>query len=178
MMISTGRGVAIVMPSGIAIDDVVAVAECDLQILALHGGAVADAVDLQPLLETLGDTGDEIGDQRARGAPLRAGALGLIARIDLDLAVVELHRDVVRDNDRQCALRAFDLHGLAFDIGGDARRHRDWFFADTGHQNTVQRISPPTLASRAAWSAMTPFGVETMATPRPLLMRGRFLTEV
>jgi hypothetical protein len=42
----------------------------------------------------------------------------------------------------------------------------------------LERISPPTLASRASWSAMTPFGVETMATHRPLLMRGRFFTDV
>ena len=109
---------------------------------------------------------------------MRARALGLDARIDLDLAAIELDRDVVVQRDLQRALRALHLDGLALDIGGDAGRDRDGFFADTGHQNTVQRISPPTLASRASWSAMTPFGVETMATPRPLLMRGRFLTEV
>src|SRR5581483_7293444 len=119
----------------------------------------------------------QVGDQRARRAPLRAGPLGLVARIDLDLAAIELDRDVVRRHDRQGALRAFDLDGLAFDVGGNARRHRNCSFSDTGHQNTVNRISPPTLASRAAWSAMTPFGVETTATPRPLLMRGRFFTD-
>jgi hypothetical protein len=41
----------------------------------------------------------------------------------------------------------------------------------------VNRISPPTLASRAAWSAITPFGVETIATPRPLLTRGSARTD-
>ena len=55
---------------------------------------------------------------------------------------------------------------------------RDRSFTDPGHQNTVHRISPPTLASRASWSAMTPFGVDTIVTPSPLLMRGMFLTEV
>ena len=155
-----------------------AVAERDLQVLALHRGAIADAVDLEPLLKTFGDAGDQIGDQRARRAPLRAGALGLEARVDFDLPVVELDQYVVVQHDLQRALRAFDLDRLAFHVGGDAGRDGDWFFADTGHKNTVQRISPPTLASRASWSAMTPFGVDTMATPRPLLMRGRFFTEV
>src|SRR5580704_2932954 len=163
---------------GDRIDDVVAIAERDLQILALHRGAIADAIDLEPLLEAFGDAGDQIGDQRARRAPLRAGALGLEARVDFDLAAVELDQYVVVQHDLQRALRAFDLDRLAFHVGGDAGRDGDWLFADTGHQNTVQRISPPTLASRASWSAMTPFGVETMATPRPLLMRGRFFTEV
>src|SRR3984957_18791357 len=163
---------------GDQIDDVVAIAERDLQVLALHRGAIADAVDLEPLLETFGDAGDQIGDQRARRAPLRAGALGFETRIDLDLAAVKLHGDVVVQHHLQGALGTFDLDRLALDIGGDAGGDGDWFFADTGHQNTVHRISPPTLASRASWSAMTPFGVETMATPRPLLMRGRFFTEV
>ena len=43
----------------------------------------------------------------------------------------------------------------------------NWFLADAGHgdflairaQNTVQSTSPPTLASRASWSAITPLGV-------------------
>src|ERR1700733_14106316 len=160
------------------IDDIVAVAERDLQVFALHRGAVTDAVDFEPLLEALGDAGDQIGDQGARGTPLRQRALGFEARVDLDLAAVELDSDVVVYRDLQRTLGAFDLHGLALDIRGNAGRHRNCFFANTRHQNTVQRISPPTLASRASWSAMTPFGVDTMVTPSPLLMRGMFLTEV
>ena len=44
-------------------------------------------------------------------------------------------------------------------------------------QNTVKRISPPTFASRASWSAMIPFGVDKTEIPRPLFTRGRFFTE-
>src|SRR5690242_20566444 len=51
------------------IDHVVAVAERDLQVLALHGGAVADAGDLELPLEALGHPGNQVRDQRARGAP-------------------------------------------------------------------------------------------------------------
>jgi hypothetical protein len=43
------------------IDDVVAIAELDLQVLALQGRAIADAVDLQAPLETLGDARHRIG---------------------------------------------------------------------------------------------------------------------
>ena len=39
-------------------------------------------------------------------------------------------------------------------------------------QNTWQRTSPPTFASRASASERTPFGVETMTMPRPFLTRG------
>src|SRR6195952_2214348 len=47
------------------VDHVVAVAERELQFLALQRGAIADAGDLELLLETLGDTDDQIGDLRA-----------------------------------------------------------------------------------------------------------------
>src|SRR4029453_4125093 len=111
-----------------------------------------------------------------------AGALGLKARIDLDPALVHGGLDVVVQHELQRALRALDLDGLAFDVGGDAGRHQNWFLTDTGHgvfpdfafpeQNTVQSSSPPTFASRASWSAITPLGVEMIDKPRPLLTRG------
>ena len=116
-------------------------------------------------------------DQRARGAPLRARALGFDARIELDRALVHLDGDVVVHHDLHGALRALHLDGLPFHVGGDAGGDRNRFFADAGHQNTVQMISPPTLASRASWSAITPFGVDRIEMPRPLLMRGSALTE-
>src|SRR5262249_211351 len=71
------------------IDHVVAVAQRDLQVLALHGGAIADAGDLELPLEPLGDAGDEVRHQRARGAPHGARALGLVARVALYRALVE-----------------------------------------------------------------------------------------
>src|ERR1019366_678732 len=129
---------------------VVAEAELQVQRLALHRGAVADAGDLQPLLEALGHARDQIGDQRARRAPHRARPLALAARLELDRALVHLGRHVVMQHDLHGALRALDLDGLPFHVGGDAGRDRDRFVADARHQNTVQMISPPTLASRAS----------------------------
>src|ERR1700737_639553 len=57
--------------------DLVAEPERQLQILALHRRAVADAGDLQSLLEALGHAGDEIVHQRARQPPHCTGPLGL-----------------------------------------------------------------------------------------------------
>src|SRR5215813_1699170 len=68
------------------INDLVAVAERQLQVLALHGGAIADAGDFEPPLEALGHAGDHVGEQRPRHAPHGAGALGVAARIDLNAA--------------------------------------------------------------------------------------------
>src|SRR6202008_734428 len=131
-------------------DDVMTVTERDLQVFALYCGAIADAADFKTLLEAFGDAGDQIVHQRARGAPLRARALGLGARLDLDLPAVELDRNIVVQRHLKGPFRSLDLHHLAFDVGSDARRHCNGSFADTRHQNTVQRISPPTLASRAS----------------------------
>jgi len=104
--------------------------ELQIERLALHRGAIADAVDLELLLESLGDAGHQIGDQRARGAPHRARLLGLVLRIEFDGALVELHHDVVRHEYLQGAFRPLHLHRLAFHIGGDASGNRDRLVAD------------------------------------------------
>src|SRR5262245_35653646 len=94
---------------------VVAEAERELQFLALHRRAVADAADLQPLLETLGDAGHEIVDQGARQSPHRARALGLGARRNHDAAVLHLGHDVVVQHDLERALRPLHLDLLTLD---------------------------------------------------------------
>src|SRR5580765_360555 len=48
------------------IHHVVAQPDLELEVLALQRGAIADAVDLELLLVTLGDADDQIVDQRAR----------------------------------------------------------------------------------------------------------------
>src|SRR5215207_4321491 len=99
--------------------DVVAVAERQLQGLAGDLGAVADAIDLELLLETLGDAVDEALHLGAGHAPLGAGALRLVARRDADSAVLHGDGHLLGDEEAQLALGALHLHGLA----GDARRH-------------------------------------------------------
>src|SRR6185437_4795286 len=157
--------------------DVVREAELQVELLALHRRAIADAGDLQLLLEALGDAVDDVVHQRARGAPLREGALGLVTRLDLDPGLVHADRHVVVQHELERALGALHLDGLPFHVGGDAGRDGNRTFSDSRHQNTVQMISPPTLASRASWSAITPLGVDRMAMPRPLLTRGSAFTD-
>src|SRR5262249_17409230 len=164
------------------INDIVAIAELHLQVLALHGGAITDAADLEPALETLGNARHRIGEQRPVSPPHGARALGVGARIDLDLAAFDLGRHIAVQRDGKRALGALYLDDLAFHAGGDAGGNRNRFFSDTRHgcwsvgvlartiarrscagrglhrdsgslvsyQKTVQRISPPTLLSRAS----------------------------
>src|SRR5215831_11711157 len=126
-------------------DHVVAVAERDLQVLALHGGTIADAGDLELPLEALGHAGDEVRHQGARGAPHGARALAVVARVDLDAALVELGADLAWQHELEGALRPLHLHGLAVDARRHAGRDCDRLLADTGHvrrllsQNTVNR---------------------------------------
>src|ERR1700709_656058 len=88
------------------IDDVVAVAERQLEVLALQRGAIADAGDLELLLETLGDAGDQIGHLRTRGSVKRLGTVGLDPGCYRDHAVLELHFNVVMHDELKLALRA------------------------------------------------------------------------
>src|SRR3546814_4649597 len=70
------------------IGDVVAEAELQVQRLALHRGTVADAVDLQLLLEAFGHAGHHVLDARAGRAPHGTGLLAVIGRLYPDLAEI------------------------------------------------------------------------------------------
>ncbi len=113
------------------IDDIVAVAERELQVLALQCSAITDAGDLEFLLETLGDTGEQVRHLRARGTVKRACAVGLDPRGDLDCAVLELHFDIVVHDELKLAFRPLHLDGLPLDGRGNARRDRHRPLADT-----------------------------------------------
>src|SRR6266446_2254787 len=115
------------------IDDIVAIAELDLQVLALQGGAIADAADLEPALETFGDSRHRIGEERPAGPPHGARALGIGARIDLDFAALHLSRHIAVQRDRKRALGALHLDELPLHAGGDAGGNRNGFFSDTRH---------------------------------------------
>src|SRR5215207_4120357 len=113
--------------------DVVAVAERELQHLAGDLRPIADAVDLELLLETLGDALDEVRELRAGHAPLRPGVLRLAARIDRDGAALHRHRDLLGHDEGQLALLALDLHRLAGNGRRHAGRHRDRLLANSRH---------------------------------------------
>src|SRR5947207_14586939 len=146
------------------VNDIVAITELDLQVLALQGGAIPDAGDLEPALEALGDAGHRIGEQRTIRSPHRAGAFGIGARIHLDLVALDLGRDVAVQRDRKRALRPFTLTAWPSTLAVTPEGIATGFFptrdmADVPlallscrdcNQKTVQRISPPTLWSRAS----------------------------
>src|SRR4051794_10073234 len=94
-------------------DDVVAVAQLQLQVLALHRRAIADAVDLQRLPEALRDTQHQVARQVAGGAPHHAGLLGFADRLDLDLAVLQADAHLVGERQAQLAELALGDQGAA-----------------------------------------------------------------
>ena len=67
------------MPSGRLDRDRVRVAERQLEGLALELGAVADALDLEALLEAVGDALDHVRDQAA-GQPVQGAVLAAVGR--------------------------------------------------------------------------------------------------
>src|SRR5690348_13714882 len=152
---------------------VVAVTELEAKVLALRLGAVADAGDLEHLGEALGHPGDEVLHVGAGHAPRRAVALRVGQRSHFDLALADLiFHEIVEQLHRERALGALHGQDAAFNRSRDSGRKSDWPLADTGHQNTSARTSPPTFWSRASASDNTPRGVDTITVPRPLRMRG------
>src|SRR5579863_2361146 len=103
------------------IGDVVAVAQLQVQDVALHRGAIADAVDLEVAGEAGGDAGHHVVDQRAGRAPHRAGAFAVAVRRDRHDAVGDRRVDLVADGEAQHAeptlggqrlIRQLDRHPL------------------------------------------------------------------
>src|SRR5205823_4350527 len=90
--------------------DRVRVADIEPEVRALHRGTVADALQLEPLLETLRDALDHVRDQRPRQAVQRAivAALGRTRHREDTVGLLDLHaRGHVLG---QLAERAVDHH--------------------------------------------------------------------
>src|SRR5690348_11236180 len=117
---------------------VVAVAQLQHQVLALDGGAIAHALDLQALGEALGDAGDHVVDESARRAPMDAGALGLVARLHHHLAVLHRGADLAAQRQLERAELALGGDGLPGDLDGDALRDGYGVFADARHLVTSE----------------------------------------
>ena len=154
-----------------------AVAELQVEVAALHRGAIADAVDFEVAGKAGRDAGHHVVDQRPRRAPHRPRPLAVVLRRDRDGAVGDGRGHVVADDEAQRAEPPFGGQGLAGQIDGHALRDRDRVFADTGHivflippgQNTRHSTSPPTLAARASLSDMTPARGRQDRDPEPVI---------
>ena len=110
-----------------------AVAEGQVEVGALEGGAVADTGHLELLGEALGDADDHVVDERAREALLGVGVRNAVDEVDLDLAVLEAEGGAGGEGALERALGAGGLHGVPVDLNGDAGGNDDRMLADTGH---------------------------------------------
>src|SRR5690606_3646600 len=145
--------------------DIVAVAKREAQVAPLGLGTIADAGDVQEAGVAVRDAFDEVRDERALHAPVAARFLGIVSRLDRNRSILELVADLVREAEREGALRALHAERAVLDRGGDTARDLDRPFTDTAHQNTSASTSPPTFCARASLSESTPRGVETMVMP-------------
>ena len=128
------------------------VPERELDVPAAELCAVADALDLEPLLEAVGDSLDHVRDQRA-GETVQRAVLAAVGRpLDEQLAIGLLDLDVPGNPFRELAART--VHGDALRLDGDcdARRNGPWM--------------------RASWPVIRPFEVEMIAVPIPPWIRG------
>ena len=129
-----GRGGNLEGDAGARLDrDRVRVADLELEIGALERGAVADALDLEALLEALRDALDHVRDERAREPVERAvlAALGRTRHGDDALVLRDLHP--LRDLLLERAERAGHGHAARLQLNGHAGRDFDGSFADSTH---------------------------------------------
>src|SRR3546814_468209 len=115
------------------IGDVVAEAELQVQGAALHRRTIADAVDLQLLLEAFGDARHHVLNARAGRAPHGARLLAVIGRLHPDLAVGLADLHVPGRPEIQAAQLALRRDQAALDGDLDAGRHIDGVFSNTRH---------------------------------------------
>src|SRR5207237_354725 len=111
-------------------DDGVRVADAELEVGALHRGAVADALDLEALLEAFRDALDHVRDQRPR-QPVQRAILAALGRTrDDDRAVLLLDLHALRHGLLELAQRPVDGHASGRDPDGNPGRYFDWSFSD------------------------------------------------
>src|SRR5579862_3661013 len=113
--------------------DGVRVADAELEIGALERGAVADALDLQALLESLRDAFDHVRDERPRQAVQRTVLAALGRAHDRDRPVGLLDRHTRGDLLLERAERARDRDAAGLHRHGDAGGDFDGLSSDTTH---------------------------------------------
>ena len=139
-------------------------AERQVQHLALHRGAEADADQLELLLVALGHARDHVREVRARGAGLHARGRRRSTYFTASCLVLLL--DLTRRSSA-AALRVPLAPLIVTALGGDRGRHalrqidrlfatRDMDVISTLRQATMQSTSPPWPIERACLSVITP----------------------
>src|SRR6185436_2007754 len=103
-------------------------AERQVQLLALHGGAVADTDELELLLEALRHARDHVRQVRARRARHRVGEVAIRARGNLHEVAFDRDLDLGIGLERQAALLALDRDAPALALGGQVFAELDRLF--------------------------------------------------
>src|SRR2546425_3494980 len=107
------------------------IADVEPEVRALEGGAVADSLQLETLLETPRDALHHVGDQRPGQTVQRTvvAAFGRTGDGDRSLGVLDLHAR--RDLLRELAQRAVDHHAPGRERDVDASWQFDWLSTDS-----------------------------------------------
>src|SRR5262245_22018342 len=114
-------------------DDGMRVADVELERSPAKRGAVADALDLEALLEAVRDALDHVRDEGARQPVQRSVVAALGWARDDELPVLLLDLDPRRNHLRQLAERPVDRHAARVDRDVDAVRDLDGLLADSTH---------------------------------------------
>ena len=126
-------------------------AERQVERLALHLRAEADADELELLLVALGDAPHHVGEVRARGARERA-RLARVGELHLEVLLRLHHADARAEREAQRPLGALQRDGAAGDRGGHALRQVDRRFGNSRHGGLSVRPRCRALRRPARWS--------------------------
>ena len=98
-------------------------------------GAVADALDLQALLEAVGDALDHVRDQAA-GEAVQGAVLAAVGRaaatVSAPVGLLDLH--LGRERLGELALGPLDRDAARGDLDRDGLGHGDWLSSDPAHR--------------------------------------------
>ncbi len=140
---SVGWGTSNSMPSGASTDDRVRVAERQLEVAALELGAVADPLDLEALLEALGDPLDHVGDQ-APGQPVQGPVLAAIGGPGHGQRAIRLlDTHLWRDCLGELALRTLDRDLASGELDADSVGDGNGLSTDAAHARITRRRRRP-----------------------------------
>src|SRR5687768_6985410 len=116
--------------------------------VALHVGAIADAVDLENTGESLRDPGHHVGDQLPGHAVKTPRATRIVFALDDEVAVFDRDLDVRVDAHLELPLGSFDRHATGRDVGLHALG--EWYgqLTDSRHDALFPRPRRKILPNR------------------------------
>jgi hypothetical protein len=109
-------------------------AEVEVELIALHGSAETDAVNLKILPVTLAHTLNHVPEQTLGGAMHGASVPLLVLANNGNVALILIELNAFRKLPRKLALRALDKDAPIFGhLNGDFVWNGNGLFADAGH---------------------------------------------